>query len=151
MLRYAKPAAGTNLSPHSMAISATSPGCVIAGHPFDRLAQVPDQDWLEKLFRLPNTRAASAALERTLARLAPTVPSAGEVAGIYKHFRVPPRRARPISIALWSRMYHHCRRNGVGSDDELRYLNALLVSLELRKCDVDIRQEDEPSLVRETR
>lgn len=112
------------------------------GHPFDRLARVPDQEWLGRLFRRPDSRAASAALERTLARLAPRVPSASEVTGIYRHFRVPPRRARPVSIALWSRMYHHCRRNGAGSEDELRYLNALLVSLDLRECDVDIRREE---------
>lgn len=114
---------------------------VIQSHPFNRLAQVPTQGWLAKLVRRPDTRAAAAVLERTLARLAPRVPSAADVAGIYRHYMVPARCARPISIMLWARMFRHCRRNDVASDEELRYLKALRVALDLRECDVlSVRQ-----------
>ena len=110
--------------------------CGTPRHPFDRFAPVPDQGWLAKLIHRPDTSAATAVLERTLARLAPRVPSAGDVAGIYRHFRVSPRRARPLSVALWGRMLRHSRRNDVASADELRYLNALLVALDLRESDI---------------
>jgi hypothetical protein len=106
-------------------------------HPFDGLAPIPDQTRLAQLLRWPDPRAASAVLERMLARIAPRVPTASDVAGIYRHFRVSPRRARPVSIALWSRMFHHCRRHGTGSDDERRYLSALLAALGLREGDVE--------------
>lgn len=106
-------------------------------HPFNRFAQVRDQRWRAKLAHRPDTRVAAAVLERTLARLAPKVPIADDVAGIYRHFRVPARCARPISIMLWARMFQHCRRNDVASHEELRYLNALLVALDLQECDVE--------------
>lgn len=116
-------------------------------HPFDSLAPIPDQSWVSRFFRRPDPRIASAVLERMLARIAPRVPTADEVAGIYRHFRISPRRARPVSIALWSRMFHHCRRHGVGSEDELRYLNGLLAALDLRERDVDMRREGDSSPV----
>lgn len=100
-----------------------------------------------QLFRRPDARAASAVLERMLARIAPRVPTADEVAGIYRHYRVSPRRARPVSIALWSRMFHHCRRHGVGSEAERRYLRGLLEALDLRECDVDMRRAGDASSV----
>ena len=98
-----------------------------------------------QFFRWPDARAASAVLERMLGRIAPRVPTANEVAGIYRHFRLSPRRARPVSIALWSRMFHHCRRHGVGSEDERRYLSALLEAFGLRDSDVDMRLPGEAS------
>src|SRR6476661_7075728 len=116
-------------------------------HPFDSLAPIPDQGWLTQFLRRPDPRAASAVLERMLARIAPRVPTVEEVAGIYRHFRVSPRRARPVSIALWSRMLHHCRRHGVGSEHELRYLNGLLAALDLRECDVEMCREGKSSPV----
>jgi hypothetical protein len=116
-------------------------------HPFDSLAPIPDQGWLTQFFRRPDARAASGVLERMLARIAPRVPTADEVAGIYRHFRVSPRRARPVSIALWSRMFHHCRRHGVGSEAEWRYLRALLEAFDLRECDVEMRRDGERSPV----
>lgn len=109
-------------------------------HPFEKFAPVPEQGRLAQLLRRPDPRAASAAVERTLARLAPRVPSASEVSGIYRHFRVSSRRARPVSIALWSRMFHHCRRHGAGSDDERRYLAALMLALNLQESDVETGQ-----------
>lgn len=124
-----------------MTLSAAAPGSDMLNHPFERLAEVPEQGWLARLLRRPDTRAASAALERALARLVPRIPSAGEVAGIYRHFRVPPRHARPVSIALWSRMFHHCRRHGVGSDEERRYLEALLAVLDLQESDVGVESD----------
>ena len=116
-------------------------------HPFDSVAPIPDQGWLMQFFRRPDARAASAVLERMLARIAPRVPTADEVAGIYRHYRVSPRRARPVSIALWSRMFHHCRRHGVGSENELRYLNGLLAALDLRECDVGMCRDGDSSPV----
>ena len=98
-----------------MATSAVPPRSETISHPFERFADVPEQGRLAQLLRLPDTRAASAALERTLARLAPRVPSAGEGAGIFRHFKVSSRQARQVSIAHWSRMFHHCRRHGEGS------------------------------------
>lgn len=71
-----------------------------------------------------------------LARIAPRVPTADEVAGIYRHFRISPRRARPVSIALWSRMFHHCRWREDGSGEAQHYLAALLFALDLRESDV---------------
>ena len=124
-----------------MAISVATPGRDTLSHPFERFAEVPEQGRLAQLFRQPDTRAASAALERTLARLVPRVPSAREVASVYRYFRVSPRHARPVSIALWSRMFHHCRRHGSGSDEERRYLDALLVALDLQASDVDIEPD----------
>jgi len=106
-------------------------------HPFEKFADVPEQGRLAQLLGRPDTRGASAALERTLARLAPRVPSAREVAGIFRHFRVSERQARPVSIALWSRMFHHCRRHGDDSEEERQYLAALLQALNLRVCDVE--------------
>jgi hypothetical protein len=120
-----------------MATSAVPPRSETISHPFERFADVPEQGRLAQLLRLPDTRAASAALERTLARLAPRVPSAGEVAGIFRHFKVSSRQARQVSIALWSRMFHHCRRHGEGSGEAQHYLAALLLALDLRESDVD--------------
>lgn len=111
-------------------------------HPFEKFADVPEQGRFAQLLRRPDTRAASAVLERTLARLVPRVPGASEVDGIYRYFRVSPRQARPVSIALWSRMFHHCRRHGVGSDDERRYLAALLQALNLTESDVEAGPAD---------
>ena len=105
-------------------------------HPFDRFARVPEQRWLAKLIHWPDTGTAAAALERTLARLAPRVPSASDVAGIYRHYRIPPRRARRISLALWTRMFEHAEGRGVVSDGELHYLNALRVAFDLQDSDV---------------
>jgi len=120
-----------------MAILAAPQEIDTLTHPFERFADVPEQGRLAQLFRRPDTRGASAALERTLARLAPRAPGTSEVAGIYRYFRVSSRHARPVSIALWSRMFHHCRRHGVDSDDERRYLAALLLALNLRESDVE--------------
>ena len=120
-----------------MATSAAPPRSETLSHPFERFADVPEQRRLAQLLRLPDTRAASAALERTLARLVPRVPSAGEVSGIFRHFRVSSRQARQVSIALWSRMFHHCRRHGGGSGEAQHYLAALLLALDLRESDVD--------------
>lgn len=106
-------------------------------HPFERFADVPEQGRLAQLLRRPHKRAASAALERTLARLVPRVPSQGEIASIFRHFRVPSRHARQVSIALWSRMFHHYRRHGDGSGEAQHYLAALLLALDLRESDVD--------------
>lgn len=119
-----------------MATSAAPPRSETFTHPFERFAEVPEQDGLARLLQRPDTRAASAALERTLARLAPRVPGAGEVAGIFRHFRVPSRQARQVSIALWSRMFHHCRRHEDGSGEAQHYLAALLLALDLRESDV---------------
>ena len=120
-----------------MATFAAPPRSETLTHPFERFADVPEQGRLAQLLGWPDTRAASAALERTLARLAPAVPGPGEVAGIFHHFRVSSRRARAVSIALWSRMFHHCRRHGVGSEEERHYLATLLRALDLRESDVD--------------
>jgi len=114
-------------------------------HPFDMFAEVPDQAWLAKLLQRPDPRAAAAVLERTLARLAPRVPSASDVAGIYRHYRISPRCARSISIALLDRMLQHCQRNDVAPADELHYLDALRVALELQEGDVAGIREGETS------
>jgi hypothetical protein len=132
-----------------MATSAASSDCGLPRHPFNLLADVPDQGWLAHILRRPDPRAASAVLERTLARLAPRVPSQSDVAGIYRHFRISPDCARPLSIALWARMLQHCQRNGARSGEGLRYLNALRVALELRESDVDgLRESEIPSTQR---
>ena len=127
----------------NMAISAASSDCGLPRHPFSLFADVPEQGWLAHLLRRPDPRAASAVLERTLARLAPRLPSPSDVAGIYRHFRISPDRARPISIALWARMLDHYQRNGAGSSQELRYLNALRIALELGESDVESVRESE--------
>ena len=119
-----------------MATSAAPPRSETFTTPFERFADVPEQERLAQLFRRPDTRAASAALERTLARLVPRVPAADEVAGIFRHFRVPSRQAREVSIALWSRMFHHCRWREDGSGEAQHYLAALLLALDLRETDV---------------
>ena len=119
-----------------MATSAAPPRSETFTHPFERFADVPEQGRLAQLLRRPDRRAASAALERTLARLVPRVPSAGEVAGLFHHFRVSPRQARQVSIALWSRMFHHCRRHEGGSGEAQHYLAALLLALDLQESDV---------------
>lgn len=116
-------------------------------HPFDGLAPIPEQSWQTRCFRRSDARVASAVLERMLARIAPRAPTADEVSGIYRHFRISPRRARPVSIALWSRMFHHCRRHGVGSEEERRYLRALLEAFNLRECDVEMRRAGEATSV----
>jgi hypothetical protein len=120
-----------------MATSAAPPRSETLTHPFERFAEVPEQGRLAQLLRRPDTRAASAALERTLARLVPRVPSEGEVASVFRHFRVSSRQARQVSIALWSRMFHHCRRRGDGSGEAQHYLAALLLALDLQESDVD--------------
>jgi len=120
-----------------MATSAAPPHRETLTHPFDRFADVPEQSRLARLLGRADARAASAALERTLARLVPRVPTAGEVTGLFRHFRVPSRRARQVSIALWSRMFHHCRRHGDGSGEARHYLAALLLALDLQDSDVD--------------
>lgn len=120
-----------------MATSAVPPRSETISHPFERFADVPEQGRLAQLLRRPDARAASAALERTLARLVPRVPTAGEVTGLFRHFRVPSHQARQVSIALWSRMLHHCRRHGDGSGEAQHYLTALLLALDLQDSDVD--------------
>lgn len=120
-----------------MATSAAPPRSETLTHPFERFAEVPEQGRLAQLLRRPDTRAASAALERTLARLVPRVPSEGEVASVFRHFRVSSRQARQVSTALWSRMFHHCRRRGDGSGEAQHYLAALLLALDLQESDVD--------------
>lgn len=127
----------TSQSFSRMATSAAPPHNETLTHPFERFADVPAQGRLAQLLRRPHTRAASAALERTLARLVPRVPSPGEVAGIFRHFEVSSRQARHVSIALWSRMFHHCRRHGDGSGEAHHYLASLLLALDLRESDVE--------------
>ena len=134
---WTRPDEMNRTSVNYMATSAAPPRTETFTHPYERFADVPEQERLAQLLRRPDTRAASAALERTLARLAPRVPAADEVAGIFRHFRIPSRRARQVSIALWSRMFHHCRRHGDGSGEAQHYLAALLLALDLQESDVD--------------
>ena len=118
-----------------MATSAAPSRSQTVTHPFDRFSDVPEQGRLAQLLGRPDVRGASAALECTLARLAPEVPSAGVVASIFHHFRVSSRQARQVSVALWSRMFHHCRRHGDGFGEAQHYLAALLIALDLRESD----------------
>jgi hypothetical protein len=105
--------------------------------PFDPDADVPLQGWLGQLFRRPDTHGAVAVVERTLARRAPGVPSADVVAGIFAHFGVSPRRARELAIPLWLRMLHMCLRDDVITDEAMRYLTDLRITLNLRERDVN--------------
>jgi len=113
--------------------------------PFDAKADIPEQGWLARLLHLPDTRAASAIVERALSRLAPNVPSANDVAGIYAYHRVSPARARRLSAVLWLRMLHSCLGDDVIAEAEERYLDALRIAFGLRDRDVDALWEGEAS------
>jgi hypothetical protein len=127
-----------------MALPATTSGPGMPfEHPFESTVVIPELGWFPRLLRLPDTRAASAIVERMLARLAPDVPSADDVARIYSHHRISPARARRVSIALWLRMLHSCLGDDVITDAELHYLSALRLALNLRERDVDDLWESE--------